>query len=236
MLDSYEGILSQDEFSALRVVAEDLKTPLLRILSQLELNRINQTNNTIDIETIADATLKLLDSYILSVQTHSNQLKLPLEPISAQAIIYDCQNHLSKLAQLQGVDMVFNFRRGVGLVMANYQALFSITMGLMYSFLYNAVPSTKQPIVLALRRNAEGVGVGIFSNNCDITASSLQKLRQLKGIARQLSPDFMHGSSAGILIADRLCSSQGIELKTARYKKMSGFSFNLLPSRQLALI
>lgn len=225
-----------EDFGILRNVAEDLKTPLLRILSQLELNRLNSSNDTRDAEIIADAALRLLDSYILSTRVYIGQQELPLEPIAVQAVVYDCNQYFSKLARLQGVETSLNFQRGIGLVMANSRALAAVMTSLAYSFLYNNEPTKRQPLVFTLRRSQRGVDVGLFSSQCNISAAGLQKLRELKGVARQLSPDFAHGSSAGVLIADRLCSRMNIELRTSQLHKMPGLTFSLMPSRQLSLV
>ncbi len=236
MVNGTEHESEIEDLNVLRNVAEDLKTPLLRILTQLELNRLNPAGDTKDAEVVADAALRLLDSYILSTQSYTRQQELLLEPVAAQAIIYDCDQYLSKLARLHGVETSYDFQRSVGLVMANSRALAGAITSLAYSFLYNCEPGQKHSMTFTLRRSKHGVDIGLFSNEFNISTSSLQKLRQLKGVARQLSPDFAHGSSAGIIIADRLCTKMNVQLKTTRFKKMSGLTFSLVPSKQLSLV
>lgn len=225
-------------FGVLRNVAEDLKTPLLRIVSGLQLNRLEGLNDTRDVETVADAALRLLDSYILSTQCYAGQQQLPLEPVSVQAAIYDSSQYLAKLARLQGYEAEFRIQRNIGLAMAHQQALMGALTGIAYSLLYNKEHSktTKQRLIFRLRTTRQGIDAGLFSEGFQISAEGLQSLRALRGSARQLTPDFAHGSSAGIVIADKLLNAMGSELRPARFGRLSGLSLTLVPSRQLSLI
>jgi hypothetical protein len=236
MLSGGQDNLDFEGPTILRSVAEDLKTPLFRILTQLESNRLTGKFDTSGAEVVADAALRLIDSYILSIQSYNDQQYLPLEPVAAQAIIYDCDMHLKKIAQLHGVTTNLNFQRGIGLVMANSRAFTAIITSLAYGFLYNAESTSQQSMEFTLNKSTSGIRVGLFSNDFDFSSSSLQKLRKLSGRTRQLSPDFAHGSSSGFLIADKLCSKMNVELKATSFNKKYGLSFNLVPSKQLTLI
>ncbi len=234
-----DSVRENEGFGILRNVAEDLKTPLLRIVSQLQLNKARGIDDTRDAETIANAALRLLDSYIISTKVYAGQQELALEPVSAQAIMHDCSQYLAGLAEIQGYKTDFKIQRGIGLVMANPQALMAAITSLTYSFLYNtevSSKSAKQTLVFALRKTKQGIDAGLFSNGFHVTPGSLQKLRNLSGTARQLTPDFAHGSSAGIVIADRLFYAMNSELRPARLNRLTGLAVNMVPSKQLSLV
>lgn len=239
MVDGAQHNLEMEDFGILRNVAEDLKTPLLRIVSQLQLNQLEEVRNTYDAEVVADAALRLLDSYIVSTQINTGQQQLELEPVSVHAVMNDCNQYLRGLAQLQGYETEFRVQRGVGLAMANPVALNAAITSLTYSFLYNAnlrVKSSDQKLIFMLRKSNQGIDAGLFSKDFQVSTKSLQKLRSLRGIARQLTPDFAHGSSAGIVIADQLFSAMNTQLRPARFSRFSGLAVSMVPSRQLSLV
>lgn len=221
----------------MRNVAEDVKTPLVRILSQIQLSKVTGTLNDDLIEATADAALRLLDSYIVSTQIYNGQQQLTLEPVSVGALMQDSARYLARLARQHNCDFSIEVRRGVGLVMANPLALQAALTSLGYSFLYALQePKKKHRISYVARVTKEGIQAGVFSKDVMFFADSLHKIRNLQGRARQLAPDLAHGSATGIAIADSLFKSMHTDLKAARYSSARGLSVTLLPSQQLALL
>lgn len=237
--ENYWGI-DTGRASILQSVAEDLKTPLLRILTQVEASQLSNKYSTKEIAVIAEAALRLLDSYIVGAKVYNGQQELALQPVSAQAVVYDCRQYVSKLASLQGFDHDISVSRDTGLIMANPRALTSAITSLAYGLLHNTSSpksgNSNNKLVFTVKRAGPKVKLGVFSSDCSLSSKSLHKLRNLKGIAQQLSPEFIHGSSAGILIADQLFSGMNSQLQVSRYKGMSGLTAQLLPSKQLTLI
>lgn len=231
--------LNSDDYSILRNVAEDLKTPLLRIVSQLQLNQSLGKGNIHEIEIIASATLRLLDSFIVSTQVYTGQQQLKLEPVSPYVVMKDCNQYLRDLANLHGYETEFKLQKGVGLIMADVIILKAAITSLIYSFLYNANSNrilTNQKILFTLRKSKQTIEAGVFSQGFEMTNKSLNKVRDLKGIARQLASDLSHGSGAGIVIADQLLSSMNTRLRPVRVNRLNGLVVNLMPSKQLSLL
>jgi len=222
----------------LRNVAEDMKTPFLRILSQAQLGKITQEVDLGFIETTADAALKMLDSFIISTQVYNGQQQLALQPVSVAAAMYDTTQYLHRLAQLQGCELEVRAPRSVGLAMANPLALQAALTGLGYSFIHalGKKTSKRQIIIFTAKLTKDGVQAGIFSPELEMPAEALHQARRLKGNARQSMPGVMQGSGAGILVADTLFEAMDATLKTARYRSGGGLVATLLPSHQLALL
>ncbi len=215
-----------------------MKTPFLRILSQAQLGRITQEVDLNYIETNADAALKMLDSFIMSTQIYNGQEQLALQPVSVAATMHDTTQYLYRLAQLQGCELEVRAPRSVGLAMANPLALQAALTGLCYSFIHalGKKTSKRQTIIFTAKLTRDGVQAGVFSPQLEMPAEVLHQARRLKGNARQPMPTVMHGSGAGILVADTLFEAMNATLKTARYRSAGGLVATLVPSHQLALL
>ncbi len=238
MTDNVLELNAAFEQGVLRNVAEDMKTPFLRILSQAQLGKITREVDLDTIETTAEAALRMLDSFIISTQVYNGQQPLELQPVSVTAVMYDTAQYLSKLAQLQGCELEVRSGRNVSLAMANSLALQAALTGLGYSFLHalGKKTSKKQVIIFSSRLTDKGVTAGIYSPQLELHADVLHRARKLKGDARQLMPSVMHGSSAGILVADTLLEAMDAKLKTSKYRSAGGLAATLLPSHQLSLL
>ena len=173
----------------LRTLAEELKLPLMQIARLAELARITGEQKQIEqAEVLADTTLKLLDSYVLSTQTMLGQQMLHLEPVSLSATLYDTAQYLHKLAKLYDCDIDLSVKGKFGLVMAHPGALQSAMMSLGYSFI-NAVSGLekkgKAEIILSAKRNQHGVATGIYTSNQEIGSTLMKQAKELYGVARQ---------------------------------------------------
>ena len=76
----------------LQALAEQLKSPLLQIAYHAE---AAQPDAFTEIRTASDRALRLLDSYLLSI----NQQQLELEPVSVSSVLYDVAHALYPLAR-----------------------------------------------------------------------------------------------------------------------------------------
>lgn len=219
-----------------RMVTEDLKTPLIRILAQLELNKITGSTNSTEIELITEATLKLVDSYSLSVKLYNSQSSLLEEPVAIQSVIYDCQSSLRGFAKLQGVSTSLNIHRGTGLVVADRLVVKSIINCLAYSLLIVSGVEPKQTLSYSLAKSRDKINVGVYSSFNGFDQTSLTKLRNRYGRVKQALPELIQGATAGIVIADKLCDKLHTKLNVARCKNMTGLVFSLATSKQLSFV
>ncbi len=227
---------SQQALGLLYNVAEDLKVPFYRILNELTVGECDYGHSQAHI--IAEASLKMLDSYLVSTQIYTGQQTLVIEPVSAHAILYDTGQQLSNLARLHNFDIQLNIQRNVGQIMANYQALQSAITSIGYSFLYNydASKRNKKTLLLSLQAKQNRAEIGVYSSDSYLSANSLQRVRQLRGRARVPITEFSHGSSSGLIIADELFNVMATKMQASKFNNLRGVKASLLPSRQLSLI
>lgn len=233
------GDFADEQQQILRSIAEDMKMPFLRIMSQAQLSQLEASQADLSgIETTADAALRLLDGYIISTQIYNGQQELLLQPVSITAGMYDAKQYLSRLAKLHDCEIEVRVPRSIDLVMANPVALQTTLVSLGYSLISSLVnmPAKKQFIIFTAKRTKRGVVAGVYSPGIDISAETLRRARHLRGRARQPVTDLAQGSGAGIFIADTLLTAMSSELKTTRFSMTGGLAATFLPSHQLALL
>lgn len=237
--NSRDDIFVDEQQKLLRNVAEDIKLPLMRILTHIQLAHIQSASaDTAYIETTADGALKLLDSYILSTQIYSGQQQLQLQPLSVSALMNDTAQYLSKIAALYDCTLEVRAPHKLQLVMAHTAALQAALISLGYGILNSlqGKPRQKKRIVFTARQSRGLIEAGVFSPNLSLTAADLRMSRNLTGTARQPLPALNPGSNAGILIADILMTAMESEIRVVKRYRGSGLVAHLLPSRQLALL
>lgn len=237
MLNKNVDNFGQHGFGILYNIAEDLKVPFFRILTQLSVKNHQDYHNHAQI--IADSALKMLDSYLISTQVYIGQQQFVIEPVSAHAIIYESGQQLSKLARMHNFEIELDIQRSIGQVMANYHALQSAIISVAYSFLYNynyVHGKNKNTLLFSLRSKKQGAEIGIFSSDNHISADSLQRMRRLRGLARTPLPEFSHGSSGGLMIADDLFYGMNTQMYAGKMNNLRGIKAVLLPSKQLSLL
>jgi K+-sensing histidine kinase KdpD len=232
-------LVAIDQQNVLRNIAEDIKLPLLRILTEVQVARLSGDINHSSIETTIDTTMRLLDNYILTTQLYNGQLELELEPVAVSAVMYDSAEYLYKYAKLLNctVEVVVPSRTSV-LAMADKSILQAALISLGYSFLHTATNAkqSKNTITYVAGVHNRAIVAGIFSKEAHISARDLRASRNLGGTARQPLQNFSYTSSSGIYIADALFSAMQAPMSIKRHKYMGGIGANLLPSRQLALL
>ncbi len=219
-----------------KTIAEDLKIPLIRILALLNLNKITGRTDTKEIEIITEATLRLVDSYSLSVQLYNSQMNFVREPVALKSVIYECQNNLVDFAKLQGVKTNLNIKKSTGLAIANKKVVKSIINSLAYSMLVVASIEPKPKLNYSVSKLKNKIEVGVFSSFNQLDEAGLNKIRSSYGRVKQVLPDVVQGATAGIMIADKLCNKLDTKLNVSKHQGMTGLVFSLNASNQLALI
>ena len=219
-----------------KTIAEDLKIPLIRILALLNLNKITGRTDTKEIEIITEATLRLVDSYSLSVQLYNSQMNFVREPVALKSVIYECQNNLVDFAKLQGVKTNLNIKKSTGLAIANKKVVKSIINSLAYSMIVVASIEPKPKLNYSVSKLKNKIEVGVFSSFNQLDEAGLNKIRSSYGRVKQVLPDVVQGATAGIMIADKLCNKLDTKLNVSKHQGMTGLVFSLNASNQLALI
>jgi len=225
--DGYGSVREDSLFFAL---AEDLKTPLLRIAYQAELD------SSADIQSTATDALKLLDSYLLSL---TSQASFELEPVNPSAVLFDVAHDLS--AHAKRFDCQLRLHNNVSRVSAllNRQALLAALTAIGTVFIEaQSIVGGKKGIELATYKTEQGIAIGVFhtQDSAGITAQLLTRAREHAGTAARPFAGLASGASAQLFIAERLLQGMQTTLRVARRGEHNGLAADLLLSSQLHLV
>lgn len=225
-----------DQERLLRALAEQLKSPLMRIARSAELCLMTDAAPDLrDIEYTADMTLRLIDSYLLSVHLQAIP-SLDLEPLSVQAVMQDTAHRLGRLADQYNCDVRVHSSGRHSLVMGHKGGLESAMMSLGYAFIESVpVNDVRHTVVLGMHGSARGLVAGVFGEQ-PMTGDALRRARALYGRALQSFPKSLSANGAGVFVADALMRSMHAPLRTARHQRLNGLATTLLPSNQLQLV
>lgn len=221
----------------LKALAEQLKLPLLQIARQAELGASKQdTASLSSIQYTADMALRLVDSYLLSVQLQALPV-LELEPVSVSALLQETAHRLNKLAKQYNCELEVQLSGKYQPVMAHRQSLEAAFATLGYAFIESTPEEGMQhKVVLGVHKTSAGLVTGIFGNQDGLSADMLKRGKALFGSAHQSVPDLSSTSGAGIFVADTLLTQMDTPLHLSRHNKLSGLAATLLPSQQLSLV
>jgi hypothetical protein len=219
----------------LYALAEELKLPFMQVARNAELGQITKSiDHYKNIETTADATIKLLDSYVLSTQTLIQQVPLELSPMPVTSILYEVGQQLDRLTKLYNAKVDIVVEGKCGLVMAHKEALFAAISSLAYTFICASQQQTQ--VTLFARKEDNRIIAGVLSSQSTINKKSLELARKLYGNARQPYPSVTHNQGAGLYVADSLFGAMESDLYFSRLGKSRGFLAPFQLSRQLALL
>lgn len=220
----------------LAALAEELRLPLLQILHKSQLADINQDYSQLkDIESTAETTLRLIDSYLFSTQVLLGQQQLDLQPVSVSAVLYDVQQHLSKVARLYNCQLTIRASKKTGLVMTHRLGLQTALLTLAYSFI-TASNTAKRRIILHAEQVDGQIRTGILASNSGINQLALERARAFHGRVKQPFSALTHNTGAGVYVADTLCTAMASRLQAETKRGFRGLALTLQPSHQLALL
>ncbi len=253
--DSADSSDSSDSFIRLFLAtAEELKLPLLHIGRTAELQSLENADLDLaekrrsqirsqaalrDIQTTADMSLQLLDSYVLSLRlSMQSTATLDLEPVSVAAVLYDTAAALRSVAGQYGVDLQLHVHGRYEPVMAHRQALQSAMISLGYS-LIEALPANGANTLrlqLATHRTKDGIVAGMYGDLDGLTPRMFRRALELQGYVRQPFVSVLPGSGAGVFVAHNLLSAMASRLRVGRFHRLPGFAVTLRTSEQLQLV
>lgn len=221
----------------LRVMADNLKLPLVKIARGAELSAISQERTDLleDISQTANMAIRLIDSYLLSL--HINAVpNLELEPVSLPLVAHEVLHGLSGLAQQYDCDLEIDLEAGCRPVITHRNSLESALSIVGQSIIESASNSEKRgKVVFGLHKNNKGLVAGIYGNGRP-GSLDLKRGRVLFGSAQQPVGELLSHSGGRLFIADSLLSSMNTTLKVLRHRNMIGLGATLLPSHQLRLV
>lgn len=216
----------------LRALAEQLKLPFLQIARQTELYSV-QHPELRSVTSIAESSLRFIDSFLLSLE--AGQQALQLEPISVSSVLYEAAQVLEPAARKYNCELEVQLSGKYGPVMANRKSLEAALVMLGHSFI-EAYPDTMpHKVVLGAHRSAQGLVTGLFHSQ-KLTTDMLRRGRALHGQTQQAIPALSSTAAAGIFVADKLFTQMAAPLHVARHSSLSGLATTLMPSKQLQLV
>jgi len=222
-------------------LAEELKSPLMRIARQSELLASTgcMPEGLSNVRMNADMTLQLLDSYLLSLHLiREPDALFAVQPVSIGAVLHEARGRLVDVAREYDVELELAIGGRYEPVMANNQALTAALVSLGYS-LIEALPAmgTQQlRLQLAAHRTKHGIVAGMYCDAESLTPESLRRARNLHGHTRQPFVDALPGSGAGVFVAEAILKAMSSRLRVGRHQRLPGFAVTLSPSQQLQLV
>lgn len=229
--------IMEDSTGLLRSVAEQLKSPLTTIVRQTELGQLGEEVNLaglLTIQTHAAAALNIVDSYLLGLQLIQAQQELPLEPVSVSSVLTDIAHELSRFAEQYDIQLELHVAGRYEPVMAHRQGLHAALLALGYA-LIESHPAEDGRLRLAVHRTPHGIVTGLYGRYEQLDTGLWRKARPLVGRApRPFSA--IHGSGAGLFVADAILQAMATRLRVSKYDKQRGFVATFLPSQQLHFV
>lgn len=218
-------------------LAEQVKIPLLQLYYLSGLGDMPASESA-KVHEISQATLRLIDGFLLSVRLQQES-RLDLEPVSASSLLYDTAEALESFAKLHECDIQLKVGGKYGPVMAKPEVLHAALVNIGYSFIsgFGQEETGKKRVVrLAVRRNAYGIGAGVYADAPQLNNAVFQQAKRMFGVSHLPLAQLSGEAMAGVFVADRLMEGIGIPLRVSRFGKMSGLAATFQPSRQLSLI
>jgi len=232
-LDSGEQNLIKSYY-LLQKVADNIKLPLIQILHQAQLGKINNQTDLDQIEDIANFTLKMIDNYVLGLNINDN--KFNLEPLSLSSVLYDSAKELDKLANHYGVKLQVSINNNFGPVLSNRMALEGFLMSVGLSLIESASSTNNKVVTLATHKCRYGVVAGVYAKEINLSSSILSQGTKLIEEAKRSMPEFSHTNGAGIFVAEKLLNNINMKLMVSKHHNLKGIGTLMSTSKQLQLI
>lgn len=222
-----------------KILIEQLKLPFLHIARQTEAAKYGTMTDYADINSIAEMSIKLIDSYLLT-SGESDQTSLELEPVSLSSVLNSAAENLTSLAKVYDCDVELHLGGKYAPVMSRNDKLEAAITMLGYSFiesnLANSPNRKRGRVILSGYRTSHGLVAGVFSPEVEITNENFQHSINNFRSTKQAIPEMSHSTGAGIFIADSILRDLTTKLRVAHYKRISGLAATLIPSQQLQLV
>lgn len=231
--------LGGDYSKMLWSVAEQLKVPLSVISRRAELARMRgdySVQDAADMLVQADIGLALVDSYLLGIDLWQNQSELPLEAVSVSYAMADTAQELYRYAKQMQVSLEISVEGRYGPVMANPKGIKAAMLSLGCALVESANSNnSKSHLTLAVHRAGGGIVAGMYGATGQLSPAQWRAGQELQGSAAQ-PIHTLHGSGAGLFVADSILQAMGSQLEVGRHGKQNGLRATFTPSQQLALI
>ncbi len=218
-------------------LAEDLKTPLVRMAYKAEL--VGHDKNISDIRLNIRTTLELLDAYLLGAK-NASQTNLVLEPVSPSAIASDAAYGLKDFAKDFSCNLIVDVPHNSSFALTHRAIVLAAlsAIGKVFIEAQSAIASTKKSVTIASYKTQNGYSLGIFcaEESLVINKKQLERARSQVGIASRPFVGLTNGASSQLFVAEQLLQGLQTSIRTARRGKLSGLVIDLIPTAQLTLV
>lgn len=225
MTNEFRGDGSVDMGGGFAALMRELKLSLYTMARTAELG---STGSLAALQTQAEQSMRLIDSYIMSAQSEYGQQKLVLEPLAIGSVMHEAAQSLRISSRTVEIQAKANQP-----VMTHREALH----GLLSSAGQAVADSTDSQLIFRsfITRGGD-VGVGVFAEGVDMTSEDLCSSLQMSGRAHM--PLARHSARSGVMlvIADSLARALGGSLEVKRMGRLRGLATVLPKSDQLALV
>lgn len=222
--DQNNAHASEDMGAGFVALMRELKLSMYEIARTAELA---DTNSHQAMQRIAEQSMRLIDSYILSARSEYGQIKLDLEPMAIGSVLHEAA-HALRGDQVVRIEAKANYP-----VMTHRAAL----SGLLASAGSVLQEATSSPLIMRSYVTKRGeVGVGVFAENLDLSAQDLKTSLRLSGRAHMPLARHSAGSGVMLVVADGLARALGGTLEVKRMGRFRGLATVLPRSEQLALV
>lgn len=221
-------------------LAEQLKMPLLQISRSAELAQHTQVGDYLqNIEYVADMTMQLVDSYLLSTRLQSAGEALELVPVSLSAVLNDVAHRMEAIARANSCDVELHIAGKYGPIMAHPAGLSAAlnNLGQVFVDAHSQRTASKRPVIkLAAHRTRMGITAGLFSDIEGLNVDMFRRSKKLYGSSRQPLAQLTSQNGAGVFIADSLLETMSSGLRIAHHQRLTGLAATFTPSQQMALV
>lgn len=216
-------------------LAEDLKTPLLRIAYKAELS-----GGDADIVRTSREALQLLDAYLLGSKIRGGQIQLALEPVNPTAVLLDTMQDVSQYAKQFSCELRLSAPHNIGTALIHRSALQTALSAITKVFIeaQDVLGSHQKVIEVAAYNSSKGLSVGVF-HAFDEKALSAQLLSQARsniGVAARPFAGLGSGASTYLFVAEQIVRAMHSDLRSAKRGVLSGLAIDLAKSSQLQLV
>lgn len=236
----YKNYSAAEQAKLFRSFVESLRQPLYQMARVAELSvSTGETEALPELLLTTTSLERLINSFVLSLDSSSPERALELSPVSLSAVLADVAHLLQPQANALACDIELYIAGRYGPVLAHPDGLQAAMLGLGQVLLEarSQQPASRRRVVkFAAHRTRNGISAGMFSDIQGLSAASFRRGKQLAGSAKQPLNQFMSTGGAGVFIADSLLDTMTTGLRTARYQKMSGLAATFTPSQQLTLV
>jgi len=222
-------------------LTEQLTRPLLQIAQLAELGTADDLETARIhwdmVQLISGASLRLVESYALSLRVQGHVTPLQLEQITVSSLLYDAAQILEPFARQYGVKLELDPGPRMQPVLADRTVLQSAMVSLGQVFVQSqAEHDEPAPVQFSAHRGRYGVVAGLYSSLPRLGTDSLHRARSFKGRVHEPLAQLVSGPAAGVFVAESLLQTLATRLHVARYRNLTGLAATLEPSAQLQLI